>query len=272
MRSVYFIILFIFSCSIALSQVHIKSHSGESVYGIVCEETVDNITVLKPDGFRHVIPIKQMYYLKELDALIKTKDSMSFTAHIFFIDNDSLYFHFGGGKTPRSIPRINVLDFEYDSGNLQINNKVNEIKPETDTDGTTKTGNQIPGGYWMYGITLLCPGGVNLLIGGQFENGYGLRFQGGLFGMSDMLSTGVQLNFLFNLKKTVDFEQNISVGIGSIMYNEFLVGDRKTKGIHYVGMFYDVNISGFFLETGLAFNRGRVSDSYVFLQFGYVIR
>lgn len=268
MRIVCIVILLIFSGSIGLSQVHIKTQNGESVYGIVCEETTENITILKPDGFRHIIPIKQMYYLKELDALIKTKDSTSFTAHIFFIDNDSVYYHFGGGKAPRSIPRSNVLDIEYDSGEQQKSKKTNEIKSDSETDTTSNRRSEIQGDYWMYGITLLCPGGVNLLVGEHFDNDFGFRFQLGGLTDGEVYGIGAQFNFLYNFNRTINFEHNVSIGVGETFLNSL----PGTDEMFYVGFFYDLNVSGFFIETGLAFNRGKVSDSYIFLQFGYVVR
>ncbi len=274
----FIIILFLSPAVSTYSQVRIVTFGGDEYYGIVTDEDSESVTILKKDGFRQVVQLKEITLLKETDANIITKDSLSYKVHIYFIDNDSVYYDIGKNKAQRSIPRSKVLEINYYSGEEsgQIEG-LNEVKPSVNNNGEGKNlpaiSEQIVGSYWMYGLTVLCPGGINLLLGKQSDNGFGWRLQGGLSpDMKDYLIYGAQWNFMYNLKKTKDVEHNLSVGLGITTFEFEKLDYRWKSELFYTGFFYDVNVNGFFLETGIAFAEANVSKPFMFIQLGYVFR
>lgn len=274
----FFYLLFLYCIVIysSYSQVKIITGHRDYHYGIVSAETDESVTILKPDGFRYIIPLKDITLLNETDSQIKTRDSLSFKAHIYFIDNDSVYYYFGKSRVSHSISRANILVLEYDTGDEPKNEQKfhnSMFKSQSDSTSDNSQYNKEFSGksYWMFGLTFLCPGGINLLAGKQYGSGYGWRLQAGCMSdLEEIYIIGAQWNFMYNLKKEPNFEHNLSVGLGISTFE--MLPYHNTEELFYSGFFYDVNVGGFFLETGIAFVEANISKSFMFLQLGYVYR
>lgn len=125
---------------------------------------------------------------------------------------------------------------------------------------------------FMYlGVTVLQPGGLNIVAGKDFGK-LGIRVAAGFLGKL----TGAQVNFLFNISRSKSFNHHFSLG-GGVLSGEFDLKDqysysnKERVSFPYVGAFYDLNFGGFFLETGLMLTaEKRIPDPQLALQLGYI--
>ena len=116
--------------------------------------------------------------------------------------------------------------------------------------------------YGMFGITLLLPGGYNILGGYQFQT-FGLRAELGCIPYGDG-GYGGQVNFLLNLAKSKSFEANVSLAAG--------FSQMGNNNFTYAGPCFDLNAGGFFIELGLGFGSGSFQSPQLLFQLGYVGR
>ncbi len=138
--------------------------------------------------------------------------------------------------------------------------QITSIKYFTDVKELAK----VNGDFTFVGISLLTPGGVNIVVGKDFGK-FGARLAAGYIGTA----AGIQGNFLFNLSRSKSFNSHLSVGVGSSVIgtsNRYSSSSTWT----YIGGFYDLNYGGFFLETGLSIGSGSYSNPQLMLQLGYV--
>jgi hypothetical protein len=129
-------------------------------------------------------------------------------------------------------------------------------------------------GYFFLGLSGWGPGGINLLGGVQFETDLFFRTQyGSTFG-NDIY--GYQFNLGFNITRKKYYEQNVSLGAGvSFERKNWQTNGYKstyTVDSRYVGLFYDTNLLGFFLELGATYNEGYREGLNISYQFGYIFR
>jgi hypothetical protein len=112
--------------------------------------------------------------------------------------------------------------------------------------------------YSMLGLTAFFPGGINLQYGRHINRNFGFRIHLGttIFDLEDNI-LGVQVDFLFNLTKKQNFEQNLSLALGHTIFEGF------EPDLSYLGVLYDFNFHGFFMQFGPAFS---LNDNYSTLQ------
>jgi len=134
--------------------------------------------------------------------------------------------------------------------------------------------------YYFSGITLGDPGGFNLLYGYHF-NKIGIRGEVG-FIPANTIYYGYQINLMYNLSKTENFEHNISLGYGlssCIGPNLDDVNSPTLSGFNnqyykwnYIGFYYDLTYYILFIESGLTFGIGTFKNPQFSIQLGFVLR
>lgn len=129
-------------------------------------------------------------------------------------------------------------------------------------------------GYTSLGLTYKGPGGFNVLIGRQFENYFFFRAEYGASSGNELY--GYQFNLGYNIVRLQNMEQNISFGGGVSFerkkhvtkgYNLTIMADTK-----YIGIFYDINLYGLFIEAGVKLCEGAKNGLMIGFQVGYVYR
>ncbi|MGA2296813.1 MAG: hypothetical protein ABSG15_04605 [FCB group bacterium] len=242
-------IFFVFNCSL-FSQVKVLTRDGFLQYGFEVEQTDKQILKLTDeDDLEFYIPRSEIKSIQNINCTIICKN-VKYEGHIYKL-KDSIYY----------------LNTKIDKENIELNKR--EISSIEILRKPTSTA------YSSFGITLIGPGGLNVVFGYMFSSG-GFRIEGGTFNSV----YGFQGNFLINLNKSESFESNISLGFGytSIETDENIYDygynyNRKvTKDWTYGGIFYDFNFHGVFFEGGLSFGTGSFSSPQLNVQIGYIFR
>lgn len=122
--------------------------------------------------------------------------------------------------------------------------------------------------YFESGINLGTPSGINGAFG--YWNGpIGYRITGMYYG-SDL--NGIQLNIGFKLSDNTKQMHNLALIAGTLQFKD---ENGNTEGImywKYIGLVYNLNFQGFFLETGLTIGNGSFSSPQLVFQIGYMHR
>ncbi len=180
-------------------------------------------------------------------AKIQTDEGKEYSGKI--ISENSTQIVIEDGST-----QITVLKTQI--SNIQYYNSLKELR-------TTKQS------FSFLGLTILQPGGINLVAGREFGR-FGARIAAGYIGAA----AGIQANFLVNLSRSKSFNHHVSLGAGTSYIDtpDSYYGSSYTihRTWQYIGGFYDLNYSGFFLETGLEVGSGSFSNPQLALQIGYV--
>ncbi len=280
MRKLIPFVLILVAYSQAYGQIKIITYDRNEIYGIVVAEDEGSLTIRQKNNFRCYVPRNDIRWFKELNGDIYTYDSIVYHGHIYFDNGDTIFYTTGREKTDNFILRNKVSKIEYDAGEEE---EETAAPPQATRDETgvsssneplsivSKGGNAPDRSYWMLGLTAFWPGGINAVVGRQFSDNIGIRLQcGGIISGDGIPSiAALQLNFLYNLKKTEHFEHNISVGLST---NALDNHPRNVDWYFCTGIFYDINVKGFFVETGLAFNHALLSEGIFTVQVGYVYR
>ena len=114
--------------------------------------------------------------------------------------------------------------------------------------------------YQEIGINIGTPAALNAAFGYWF-NSVGLRVSGMYYGQE---TNGVQLNL--GLRLSDNFKRRHALFI--IRGASKIDNDEWT----FLGLVYNLNFKGFFLETGLTFGEGDYSKPQIALQIGYMRR
>lgn len=117
--------------------------------------------------------------------------------------------------------------------------------------------------YQEIGINFGTPAVLNLAFGHWF-NSVGVRVSGMYFGTTN----GVQLNVGLKLSDNVRTRHALFI-IGGISNIDL---DNRVREWTFLGLVYNLNFRGFFLEPGLTFGEGDYSNPQVALQIGYMHR
>ena len=117
--------------------------------------------------------------------------------------------------------------------------------------------------YQEIGINIGTPAALNLAFGHWF-NSVGVRVSGMYFGQTN----GVQLNLGLKLSDNARRRHALFIigGISNIDLN------NRVREWTFLGLVYNLNFRGFFLEPGLTFGEGDYSNPQVALQIGYMHR
>lgn len=256
MKTFLYLFLALFQVSISLSQVRVDTDDGASFFGIVVGQDKESITIQRKDGFRQKFALNKIDDMTELDAEIITVDSLIITSHIFFMDKDSIYYHFGRRNKELGLSRAGIVEIKYDSEILKP--KVSEI----DTIG-----------YSSFGFAVGTPGLFNVVYSYRFPRSISLGIEAG--GTKDIY--GLQLNMGFNLSRSHSFEHNFLLAFGHIsqirkLGFDFLGYEEFEQAWTYYGIFYNINLWGIQAELGLSAGIGDFDSPMPHLQFGYVYR
>lgn len=127
--------------------------------------------------------------------------------------------------------------------------------------------------YFMMGLTLFSPGGINGLVGITAHN-FHVRVSVGL-GL-DKSFHGSQFNCGIAFSKSERGDQNLTLGIGST--NMLVNGNNRTtsniyESISYLSLSYTINYYGIFGEAGISLgdNTGiKINKANMIMQMGYV--
>jgi hypothetical protein len=122
-------------------------------------------------------------------------------------------------------------------------------------------------GFFMLGLGIGTPSGA-ALVGGYDFGPLAIRLSGGGWSRGWYGAEG-DLAIRFNRGST--FAHGISIiggRSGTNPVNEQGTEDRKAQS--FLGVTYDVYLSGFFLQAGLAFGRGDYPSPDAVYQFGYL--
>ncbi len=143
-------------------------------------------------------------------------------------------------------------------------------------DDTVTAGNGAPDGegdarFVALGAGIGSPSGVTVNAAGYFAP-VALRLSGGYWGSRWNGFQG-DLGILFN--SSPSFAHGISLIGGVFRTNPLLPNDsgaiqERDRIVHYVGAAYDMYLSGFFFQIGLAHGHGDYPDPQLAVQCGYL--
>ncbi len=125
---------------------------------------------------------------------------------------------------------------------------------------------------YLFGPVVGVPSGV-ALMGGIIAPPLSVRLSGGYWG-SDWNGLQADVGWVFDAEGLLT--QGIFVVAGTFRVNPRLLTDqgmlvKSVRQDRYVGLAYEVDYSGFFLQAGLAKGRGDYPNPEVLLQAGYLI-
>ena len=127
--------------------------------------------------------------------------------------------------------------------------------------------------YLELGINLGTPAGVNLAAGFWFGS-VGFRVSG----MQLSKMSGIQLNFSYKISDSPNFLHSIGFAGGTSEietgeYDDYDEYDNlEIKKWQYIGLVYNLNWGGFFLEGGLSIGEGDFTSPQAIFQIGYMYR
>ncbi len=160
-----------------------------------------------------------------------------------------------------NIKEIQILKHNSDKYNpYQIVDNIPHSK-SSEVGGKSNIAKSLKSEYPMVGLTLLLPGGLNLIGGYHYD-----KFAAfGEIGFLPEVAFGFQVEFLYNLKTARHFEHNLGIGAGLSVISQ-------NDSWAYLGIFYNLNLYGFFLEPGITIGSGNAPNPQLWFQFGYVYR
>jgi hypothetical protein len=129
-----------------------------------------------------------------------------------------------------------------------------------------------PGVSFVVGPLIGVPSGIALL-GGIVAAPLSVKVSGGYWG-SDWNGVQADIGWVFDADGLLT--QGCFLVAGAFRFDPLLPGDQGTmkKSIRqdrYVGLAYEVNYAGFYLQAGLAKGRGDYPNPEALLQAGYLI-
>lgn len=222
------------------SQIEFVLTNGEVINGFIVENMVDSIKIKTVDNFLVTIPKRLIVWNERIEATITTKSGEEYEGNITNVDDNNYYITTESGL-PVTIPK-NIIEKVFLSNNYKEKQ------------------------YAMFGPTLILPGGINLLFGYHYSS-FGVRGEFGVLPVDDEIY-GFQVNVFYNLFRNKSFEHNVSIAGGFSHQDSYLYDKDWT----YLGLMYDFNIYGFFMELGLTLGSGYYSNPQLAIQFGYVYR
>ena len=206
--------------------------------------------------------------------------SVIIVAFLFFAVHSS----YGQGTSPIPMPRLasiemmsgahyygHIVKESLDTIFLQTQDGVSMKLPRASIESIDYDAKLIPSHFWAFGGVLGTPAGGNFVVGSYWSR-FGIRLSFGYWG--DAVS-GLELSLPINLYRSEHTSQNIALVASTTTvqttetdyYGQYQY-DRTFAGF---GPAYQVNLSGFSGELGLAFGSGGdFSSPQIMLQLGYV--
>lgn len=234
-------LIFIFSALSLWSQMRLTTYNEQEFTGYVIEDSTHFVKIENKTGVVSIIPRTSISNYEKLKSEIILKDGSTFSYFVTRKDSNYLYCF----KEGNPIQKFKLTDL--------VSYNIIEAKNL---------------GYSSLGLTLLQPGGLNILYGYQFENGMMFRLECGYF--STM--SGAQANVGYTLRRSESFEHSFSIAAG---FSEMTLKgswDNKHYDWAYAGLTYNLNWNGFFVEIGMTVGEGDFTNPQLLLQFGYVYR
>ena len=287
------LMLLILAPCVLWSQSMIITNNDETYSGFINSKDDVQIVLQTLDGNEVKIPTGNIREITPITSTVLLKSGTSYQGTILKLNSDFCILKTASGTEIKiEKHKIKTIRTENDY-EISFDNHSTPVRSyETNYSGQYGGGrsqrysilNSQNNDYSMFGASLICPGGINLIWGRQFTK-HGIRAE---IGMIPEKMFGMQLNYLFNLDKRESFEHNISVGIGySYLKDNTYVSDSyynlggyvvdgygyyRDDDWTYAGVFYDINIYGLFLEGGITIGSGDFSNPQLSFQIGYVYR
>lgn len=121
--------------------------------------------------------------------------------------------------------------------------------------------------FFALGAAIGSPSAI-AAIGGYYFGPLAVRVSGGYWSKNWY---GVQGDLSVNLSRIGTFSQNLSLVAGRFGIRSYDSNDsRLLKTQNYVGVAYDVNYTGFFMQLGAGFGNGDYKNPQLLTQFGYL--
>ncbi len=122
-------------------------------------------------------------------------------------------------------------------------------------------------GFFMVGAGMGTPSGIMLIAGYDFGP-CALRASGGGWTKGWY---GIQGNLAIHFNRSSSFAQGVSIIGGRLGANPVATeGVRVSKAQNFLGLTYDIYLSGFVFQAGLAFGKGDYPSPDGVYQCGYV--
>lgn len=283
-----FLLILALLCTFSISlfaESQITLTSGNVYIGKIISETDTELRLKTLDGIMVHINKDKIESISSPQTRITTQSGNVYTGTVVEESRNHITMNTSDGINVE-IPRNQILN----------RTTVNPSAPPQQAPAQQgyyldKYGNRQPMGYYPQnnytshghlGISLLFPGGINLVFGST-SNDIGFRFQAGY---ADVMY-GLMGTFLINLKQTPDFEINLGICAGYTSIED--EGTIYTGGYSpyyefktmvdwtYAGATVDFNYKGLFAEIGLVvgdfeYISQRIESPQVLIQFGYLFR
>ncbi|MEN6295734.1 MAG: hypothetical protein ABFD61_06360 [Chloroherpetonaceae bacterium] len=260
--------------------LQIKNSTGNEQLGRMIAQDDASITIETKDGTEIKFDRKHISSINPLQVKVKTTENIWFQGFctnetdsiISLIDDSNAEYTIQKHKIVEKQLLIRETDkfsnnpygyFLLDKQKFQNENSYKSEQNYTPAPAFQKSSHEYP----MLGLTFNTPGGINLIGGYHFGKFAAIGGIGCVpFGTTIW---GAQVEFMFNLKSARHFEHNIGFGVG---YS--FIGSKLSKAQEwtYIGLFYNLNIYGFYLEPGLTIGSGTYKNPQIAFQFGYVYR
>ena len=260
--------------------LQIKNNSGNEQLGRMIAQDDASITIETKDGTQIKFDRKHISSINPLQVKVKTTEDLWFQGFctnetdsiISLIDDSNAEYTIQKYKIVEKQLLIRETDkfsnnpygyFLLDKQKFQNENRYKSEQNYTPAPAFQESSDEYP----MLGLTFLTPGGINL-FGGYHYGKFTATGEIGFIPSSDLIM-GFQVEFMYNLKSARHFEHNIGFG-GGYTYIE----DQWSSPTEWAffGLFYNLNIYGFFLEPGLTIGSGTYKNPQIVFQFGYVYR
>jgi len=245
--------------------VEITDGSKNSNYGKIISQDDHSITILLNGGTQIKYYKDSILKITPLELKVFTNDNNSFQG-IGTQENEEMMWLSGSHNTEYQIKKSNIKEIQILKHNSDKYNPYEVVdnipnSKSADVGENSNIAKSLKSEYPMVGLTLLLPGGLNLIGGYHYD-----KFAAfGEIGFLPQVAFGFQVEFLYNLKTARHFEHNLGIGAGLSVISQ-------NDSWAYLGIFYNLNLYGFFLEPGITIGSGNAPNPQLWFQFGYVYR
>ena len=247
--------------------VEIIQNDNHRNYGKIIEQDDKSISILLKDETQIKYTKSSIKQIVPLEVRVTTKDGIAFQGYCTKENNYEMWIT-GSDETEYQIKKSQIKNTlilkkggdRYNPYDIIDEISSSEIQPEPQSPKKNKIENNE---YPMFGATLFMPGGLNFVGGYHYDN-FGAIGEVGYF---PSVIFGFQIEFLYNLKSSRQFEHNLGIGGG---FSYMFYDGEEDWG--YLELLYNLNIYGFFIEAGLSIGSGSYTNPQVRFQIGYVYR
>lgn len=266
MKSSFFILLFILCfSSLVFAEKQVKMKTGNVYQGEVISETESEIRLQTRDGITMQINRSQIESISNAKVRIVTKSWKIYIGELIEETENFVKVSTSEGVSI-DIPKNQIV--ERGIADLESEAKQQEEQTNRTAYYENKYNNQqrysrnYKPMYAEYmedhdylGVTLLFPGGINLVFAKTTET-IGFRLQGGYIGTM----YGFSGNLLINIRKTQNFDINVGFCAGYTAleetksrnyYYDYSYSYSRMGSYTYAGGTFDFNYNGLFAELGV---------------------